>query len=69
MARAARLVYPTQVPATHSWCLPAKVAQAIMDKADVYVWLTAMHATRTTVAAAVARRVMDNQVAFAFPTS
>jgi hypothetical protein len=52
-----------------SWFLRAKAAQAIMGKADVYVWLTAMRAMRTTVAAGVARLVMGSQVAFAFPTS
>ena len=69
MVRAARLVYRTQVPAMRSWFLRGKAAQAIMDKADVCVWLTAMRAMRTTVAAGVARPVMGSQVAFAFPTS
>jgi hypothetical protein len=69
MVRAARLVYRTQVPAMHSWCLRAKAAQAIMGKADVCVWRTAMPAMPITVAVGVARLVMGSQVAFAFPTS
>ncbi len=68
MVRAAQLVYRTLELATRSWFLRVKAAQAIMGKADVYVWLTAMRATRT-MAAGVARRVMGSQVAFAFPTS
>lgn len=69
MVRAARLVYRTLERATRSWFLRVKAAQAIMGKADVCVWLTAMRATRTTVAAGVARLVMGSQVACAFPTS
>lgn len=69
MVRAAQLVYRTLELATRSSCLRAKAAQAIMGKADVYVWLTAMRATRTMAAAGVVRRVMGSQVAFAYPTS
>lgn len=69
MVRAARLVYRTLERATPSWCLRAKAVQVIMGKADVCVWPTAMRAMRTMVAAGVARRVMGNQVAFAYPTS
>jgi hypothetical protein len=62
-------VYQTLVQGTPSWCRRDKVVQAIMGKADVYVWPTVTHATHTTVEAGVARQGTASLVVFAFLTS